>query len=74
MLRPREQILDLIFLTLCDDLDASVGAISDPTRQAKSLCLPLGRSPKKYTLDATSHDQVDTLLSHESCLSCPLGK
>lgn len=50
-LRPQNQLLNGVFLSFTDYLDAAVGEISDPSRNTETLCLPLRAVTKVYPLN-----------------------
>jgi hypothetical protein len=62
---PARELLDGVLVALGQHLDAAVGPIPDPPRDAQPSSLSLRGSPEKYALNPPANDQVNALLSHD---------
>lgn len=63
-MRPRNEFFQRLFGSLGSDFNAAVGAIFDPSTNAKTLGFFLRRGSKINALDATLHHEMHLLSTH----------
>ena len=66
--KPLNQLLNRGFFARQMCFDASVGAISDPSRHAELICLLLRPGAKKNALDPAGHMNMTADASHHTTL------
>ena len=63
---PADELLDLIFVSLGEELDGAVRPVLHPPREAEPLRLPLGRGAEEDPLDAPANEEVDPFERHRA--------
>src|SRR5579859_6493482 len=72
VVRPGDDLFDGVFLALGDHLDAAVGAVLHPSRDAEATRLALRGGPKEDARHAPANDDLNTLRGHVLCEPLPL--